>query len=99
MRHNTWERLYIATLNLARSTSDIQERIYDAVNTISPLQTREFPKELQNDIEYVRAEVSKFNSLQSLRNGISEEKASELAEKIFDIFHNILDKYCEPEED
>jgi hypothetical protein len=99
MRHTTWERLYTATLGLATGSSDIQERIYYAVNIISPLQTWEFPEEFQDDIEYVRSEMSKFNSLQSLRNGLSEEKASELAEKIFEIFHNILYKYCEPEED
>ena len=99
MHHTTWERLRNATLSLATSPSDIQERIYDAVNIISPLQTWEFPEEFQNDIEYIRAEMSKFNSLQSLRNGLSQEKASELAEKIFEVFHNILYKYCEPEKD
>ena len=99
MHHTTWERLYIATLNLATSPSDIQEGIYSAVNVISPLQTWEFPEEFQNDIEYVRAEMSKFNSLQSLQNGLSQEKASELAEKIFEVFPNILYEYCEPEKD
>ena len=92
-RHTAWERLFIAVQGLASGTENIQRRLYYAVSHIAPLQLREFPEDVQEDVKAIRDRLWKKESLEMEFQDIPEDEAEKIAEKLVSIYDAIACDY------
>jgi len=92
-RHTTWERLFIAVQGLASGTENIQKRLYYAMIHILPLQIKEFPEDVQEDVKEIRERLWKKESLDLEFQDIPEDEAREIAEKLVSIYDAIACDY------
>ena len=92
-RHTTWQRLFIAVQGLASGTENIQRRLYYAVSHIAPLQLREFPEDVQEDVKAIRDRLWKKESLEMEFQDIPEDEAEKIAEKLVSIYDAIACDY------
>lgn len=86
--HTTWERLYSAVCTLATGQGSLPERTSWALVKLMPLLVKEFPEELREDFKAVRAYYGM---------DITDEQASEIADKIVHFYDTVTRNYCLPE--
>lgn len=93
----TWEKLYAAVLILASGTGSIQERLCNAyADSLMRLQDRnDFPVEMRDDFEAIQNELTAVQplgdegSIKASTNAMTDDKASEIAEKIVLMYDQI----------
>jgi hypothetical protein len=85
--------------HLCTSQGDVRKRLIGAVSALLPLQTHEFPKELQADFNWVIAQSTKYETqmpqyegnLDATMKRIKNSTGEKIAKKIFSIYSRIQD--------
>lgn len=93
----TWQKLHAAVLILASGTGTIQERLCDAyVDSLIRLHDpNDFPLEMRKDFEAIQKELTAVppsgneGSAKASTNDMTDDKASEIAEKIVSMYDEI----------
>jgi hypothetical protein len=93
------ERLYLSVEHLCTTQGDVRKRLVGAIMTLLPLQTREFPDDLQDDFDWVINQSTKYESqipqyegrIEATMKRIRNSTGEKIAKKIFPIYSRIQD--------
>lgn len=93
------ERVYLSVEHLCTAQGDVRKRLVGAIMTLLPLQTREFPEELQADFDWVINQSTKYKSkipqyeghIEATMKRIKNSTGEKIAKKIFSIYSRIQD--------
>ena len=88
------ERVYLAVQQLCVGSGDVRSRLQTAVITLLPLQSREFPSELQQEFNSIIADATKYKSempefrgdLEATMRRIRNSTGQKIAERIFGLY-------------
>jgi hypothetical protein len=89
-----WEKLYDAVRAMASGKADIRGRLYSAHVSIQGLSMGAIPdasldERFKEIVNHLKAKGTARDSLDAM----TEDDASELAKKIFDLFHDVKTEY------
>lgn len=88
------ERVYLAVQQLCTGRGDVRSMLQAAVTTLVPLQSREFPRELQDEFTSIIADATKYKSempkfrgdLEATMKRIRNSTGQDIAERIFHLY-------------
>jgi hypothetical protein len=93
------ERVYLSVEHLCTAKGDVRNRLIGAVSALLPLRFRDFPKELQQDFDWVIKQSTKFQPefpqqggrLEVTMKRIKNSTGEKIAKRIFYIYSTIQD--------
>lgn len=93
------ERVYLAVEQLCTGRDDVRGRLRIAVTILLPLRDQDFPRELQDDFNWVIASATKYKSeypqscgdLESTVRRIRRSTGQRIAQRIFQIYRRLQD--------
>ena len=98
-----FDKLYNCVLSLLKGSDSIQERLFNAFQSLNSLKLDDFPvdfpEELQKYFQEIQNELMKVEALRNegrlkaAQKILSDEQANVLAEKILNLFISITERY------
>jgi ATP phosphoribosyltransferase regulatory subunit HisZ len=98
-----FDKLYNCVLSLVKGSDSIQERLFNAFQSLNSLKLDDFPvdfpEELQKYFQEIQNELMKVEALRNegrlkaAQKILSDEQANVLAEKILNLFISITERY------
>ena len=96
-----WEKLYSAVRLLATSNGDLRDRLRDSYDGWHTLRDESFPgsEELQKEYADIKELITKgdkdkrVGTVGDATRNMTIEEAHDLAVRIFDLFHKVVEKH------
>jgi hypothetical protein len=89
-----WEKLYDAVRAMASGKADIRGRLYSAHVSMQALSMVAIPDAiLDKRFKEIVSQLKGKGTVRDSLDAMTEDEASELANKIFDLFHDVKTEY------